>query len=200
MFPTRHWQQHLRRTVLSPPSTFLEIPSVTRVPRPGCFQSANTCALACAVSPQALATALEKNSTITTIDLQGNSIGVEGAKARLLPECKHLCIGMCCFRPRHWQQHLRRTVLSPPSTLGEIPSVWRVPRPGCFQSANTCALACAVLPQALATALEKNSTITTINLLRNSIRDEGAKARVLPECKHLCIGMCCFTPGTGNST
>ena len=94
----------------------------------------------------------------------------------MLAECK-LFHWHVMFPPRHWQQHLRRTVLSSPSTLGKIPSVARVPRPVCFQSANTCALACDVSHQALAAALEKNSTITTINLLRNSIRDEGAKAR-----------------------
>ena len=152
MFPPRHWQQQLRRTVLSPPSTFLEIPSVTRVPRPGA----------------------SRLQTLVRWHVR--------------------------FPLRHWQQHLRRTVLSPPSTFGEIPSVMRVPRPGCFQSANTYALACAVSPQALATAVEKNSTIITIDLGENSIGDEGAKARLLPEYKHLCIGMCCFTPGTGNSS
>ena len=83
---------------------------------------------------------------------------------------------MCCFRPRHWQQRLRRTVLSPPSTFLEIPSVTRVPRPGASR-VQTFSLACDVSPQALATAVEKNSTITTIYLLGNSIGDEGAKAR-----------------------
>ena len=53
------------------------------------------------------------------------------------------------------------------------------------------------LPQALATALEKNSTVTAIDLGGKSIGDEGAKARVLS--RHLLHWHVIPSPGTRDS-
>ena len=86
------WKKQCKVSVDPLCATSRNVPS--RSHQATCFQA--LVHLNAMFSPQALATALEKNSTITTINLGGNSIGVEGAKGggRVLPECKHLCIGM----------------------------------------------------------------------------------------------------------
>ena len=151
-------------------------------------------------SPQALAAALEKNSTITTINLSGNSIGHEGAKAGCFQSANTCALACAVFPLRHWQQHLRRTELSPPSTLREIPAVTRVPRPGASRLQALVHWHVMFSPQALATALEKNSTITIMDLAGNSIGHEGAKARCFQAPGTCALACDVFPPGTGSST
>ena len=165
----------------------------------GCFQSANTRALACAVPPRHWQQHLRRTVLSPPWFLSGipSVTRVPRPGASRLQTLVHWHV---MFSPRHWQQHLRRTELSPPSTLREIPSVTRVPRPGASRLQALVHWHVMFSPQALAAALEKNSTITTMDLAGNSIGHEGAKARCFQAPGTCALACDVFAPGTGSST
>ena len=53
-------------------------------------------------SPQALAEALKTNGTVSTIDLNRNQIGAEGAKARSATECSEVTSPQALAKPKAW--------------------------------------------------------------------------------------------------